>query len=1018
MEEMNKLPEEQNNEEVKEQETSAPEDVGSDEPTPQRSDMDSPPKIRVPKSPEPSKPSPIGGIVATVIAGGLIAAVLLLGGNSGLGNLGDNNPGGDGHEHSYGEWTIVDEPTCTEAGVEERVCDCGEKETHPVDALGHKYDNKYDDECNVCGYKRDAECAHTETETVKGYEATCTATGLTDGSKCKKCGEVIVSQTTIPMAAHTENIIPAVAATCTQTGLTAGSKCSVCNKTLVIQQETPKFAHTYTDKYDETCNKCGFVRDAECAHTETETVKGYEATCTATGLTDGTRCKKCGEILTEQTTIPLKPHTEVTDAAVAALCTATGLTEGKHCSVCSKVIIAQTILSALGHVKITDYAVDPTCSTTGLTEGSHCSRCDEVFLVQTTISALGHNEIIDEAVAPSCTKAGLTEGKHCARCYETLVEQTVVSALGHNEVIDAAVDPTCTTTGLTEGKHCSRCNETLVAQTNIPASHNYSIVVVNKDCGNNAKKISTCNNCGRSYNEEINPISLSFRNTSTSSATINGYGSYSKGYAVTVNGGYGTILLKYELYTSATATNPTSTIDFTTDTAISVSFRGYANAIDNYVYKITAKDAAGNISIYRFSLKDESLINYVHKGEVEHTFSDWSVTKESTCSEYGEKQSTCSVCNNVVTDIVEKKPHTTVVDKAVPSNCLQTGLTEGSHCSVCETVIVAQTETPSGEHSYENKKCICGRDVTEDAIATYDLSNNQDGTIVGYLTNTNNGQKLYILGSGAIKKYSNSGASVTPFKQNKNITEVYIDDNITSIGDYLFYFCEKLRVANIPQNTTYIGSGSFMWCSLSNIAFPEGLKKIGYGAFDNNNLSNIVLPETLEYIGAEAFNLCNLTTIHIPKNVSYIGQDAFSYNNLCEISVDESNPTYHSVNNCIVVTSTKTLIVGCKNSTIPSDGSVTCIGAYAFAGSRLSSVIIPNSITKIESYAFSACDFTTVIIPSSVISIDYSAFYGCDSLTTIYCEASDKPSSWSNDWNKVDAFPDKYATVIWGYKEN
>ena len=111
------------------------------------------------------------------------------------------------------------------------------------------------------------------------------------------------------------------------------------------------------------------------------------------------------------------------------------------------------------------------------------------------------------------------------------------------------------------------------------------------------------------------------------------------------------------------------------------------------------------------------------------------------------------------------------------------------------------------------------------------------------------------------------------------------------------------------------------------------------------------------------------------------------------------------------------MVVGCKNSTIPVDGSVTCIGAFAFEGSGLSSVIIPNSIAKIEQHAFSACDLTTVIIPSSVTTIDYSAFYLCDSLTTIYCESSNKPSSWSNDWNKVDAFPTKYANVVWGYTE-
>lgn len=41
------------------------------------------------------------------------------------------------HEHSFGDWTEVKAPTCTEKGKEERVCACGEKEERDVDALGH-----------------------------------------------------------------------------------------------------------------------------------------------------------------------------------------------------------------------------------------------------------------------------------------------------------------------------------------------------------------------------------------------------------------------------------------------------------------------------------------------------------------------------------------------------------------------------------------------------------------------------------------------------------------------------------------------------------------------------------------------------------------------------------------------------------------------------------------------------------------------------------------------------------------
>ena len=42
-----------------------------------------------------------------------------------------------GHTHTYSAWVVVDEPTCTEEGLRERTCSCGEKETEMIAALGH-----------------------------------------------------------------------------------------------------------------------------------------------------------------------------------------------------------------------------------------------------------------------------------------------------------------------------------------------------------------------------------------------------------------------------------------------------------------------------------------------------------------------------------------------------------------------------------------------------------------------------------------------------------------------------------------------------------------------------------------------------------------------------------------------------------------------------------------------------------------------------------------------------------------
>ena len=189
---------------------------------------------------------------------------------------------------------------------------------------------------------------------------------------------------------------------------------------------------------------------------------GVTPTCTEDGLTEGSHCSECGEIIVPQTRIPAA-HTVVTDPAKSPTCTEDGLTEGSHCSVCGEVIKAQQTIPA-SHRVVTDTAVAPTCTQPGKTEGSHCSVCGEVLLAQETVPATGHTVVTDAARAPTCTVTGLTEGSHCSVCRAVLVAQASIPATGHTPVMDPAIEPTFTEAGMTEGSHCSVCGATIVAQ--------------------------------------------------------------------------------------------------------------------------------------------------------------------------------------------------------------------------------------------------------------------------------------------------------------------------------------------------------------------------------------------------------------------------------------------------------------------------------------------------------------------------------------------------------------------------
>ena len=77
------------------------------------------------------------------------------------------------HKHQYGEWVTVKAPTCTEKGTQERVCECGDKQTKEVAALNHDWDEgtvTKEATCSVPGEKtyhckRDG-CNETKVEQI------------------------------------------------------------------------------------------------------------------------------------------------------------------------------------------------------------------------------------------------------------------------------------------------------------------------------------------------------------------------------------------------------------------------------------------------------------------------------------------------------------------------------------------------------------------------------------------------------------------------------------------------------------------------------------------------------------------------------------------------------------------------------------------------------------------------------------------------------------------------------------
>ncbi len=165
---------------------------------------------------------------------------------------------------------------------------------------------------------------------------------------------------------------------------------------------------------------CSFGIVSECEHNWNNFTTEYEVTCGNAGIILR-ECKYCRA--TDRATVDSLPHTVAFDSAKEATCTETGLSEGTHCSVCGTVITAQKEIAKTPHTVVTDGAIAPTCTQTGRTEGSHCSVCNEVTKPQTVLEKVPH-AYVKSSVEPTCGTRGYTLYE-CSECGDSYIEDVV-----------------------------------------------------------------------------------------------------------------------------------------------------------------------------------------------------------------------------------------------------------------------------------------------------------------------------------------------------------------------------------------------------------------------------------------------------------------------------------------------------------------------------------------------------------------------------------------------------------------
>ena len=217
--------------------------------------------------------------------------------------------------------------------------------------------------------------------------------------------------------------------------------------------------------------------------------------------------------------------------------------------------------------------------------------------------------------------------------------------------------PTCTSEG-TKTKTCTKCNAT-VTETIAKTSHKYADTVVAPTCTTDGYTLHKCSVCGTSYKN------------STTKATGHSYGN--------------SVVTKQPTCTSeGTKTKTCTKCNATVTETIAKTSHKYADTV------VAPTCTTDGYTLHKCSVCGTSYKNSTTKA-TGHSYGNSVVTKQPTCTSEGTKTKTCTKCNATVTEKLPAKGHTAVTDKGYPATCTTAGKTDGSHCSVCNTVIKVQT---------------------------------------------------------------------------------------------------------------------------------------------------------------------------------------------------------------------------------------------------------------------------------------------------------------------------------------
>lgn len=561
------------------------------------------------------------------------------------------------------------------------------------------------------------------------------------------------------------------------------------------------------------------------------------ATCTSDGFDGYWSCGSCSGVaysdpncrkkLDKIPTVPALGHDLDSNGIVTkeATCAKEGIIEYKckrdGCDYAETQVIPKTN-NHIYDTPIYSWNTDNTqCTATQI-----CTVCNEGI----NETANSQKEVLEN---PTCNHEGKVQYTVSFKNsqYQQQTKEEIIAPLNHsNTEIRYARSATCESSGYTGDVYCKDCGIFLSEGSIIKAKGHLwdeGVIKKNSNCIENGEKIYTCFRCNETRTEKLEKTDHKWNEKETidlkPTCTTSGRKSIHCSVCDEIEDDSQQIIPALghnwsEGVVEKKATCTEKGMQIVTclrcgkEKEEEIPATGHKEVKDTAVAATCEKDGmteGSHCSVCGKILTEQKTIKATG-----HSWDAGKITKEATCEEAGVKIYTCTTCSSTKTEDIKALGHKEIKDAAVAATCEKDGLTEGSHCLVCNKVLTEQKKVSATGHKFSSWK------TTSQATVFSPEQQSRSCSVCGKSENREIGSKL--------QKTMTVTATSLPLKTKQKTTVLRVSG--LAVGDSIISWkssnTKVAKVSGRANGTSTITAGNKKGTAKITITLKSGLQKV------------------------------------------------------------------------------------------------------------------------------------------------------------------------------------------------